>query len=52
MVKWKKADIISAIVAFENNLENYDIVERRRTVWKYMEELKQDSFMKKFIIGW
>ena len=52
MIKWKKADIISAIVAFENNLENYDIVERRRTVWKYMEELKQDSFMKKFIIGW
>jgi len=52
MVKWKKADIISAIVAFENNLENYYIVERRRTVWKYMEELKQDSFMKKFIVGW
>jgi len=52
MGKWKKADIISFIVVFENNLENYDIVERRRTVWKYMEELKQDSFMKKFIVGW
>jgi len=52
MLKWKKADIISAIVAFENNLENYDIVERRRTLWRYIEELKQDSFMKKFIVGW
>ncbi|NBR16095.1 MAG: hypothetical protein EBU01_16185 [Crocinitomicaceae bacterium] len=52
MVKWKKADIISSIVSFENNPEHYEVVERRIKLWKYMEELKQDAFMKKFIVLW
>ena len=47
---WKKMDYIKAIIEFEHNLENYDTVVRRKQMWFYMEELKNDKFMKQFIL--
>ena len=47
--KLKKADIIQAIVVFEHDAENCDIVMRRQQLWHYLEELKADKFMKRFI---
>lgn len=47
--KLKKADIIQAIVIFEHNAENCEIVMRRQQLWHYLEELKADKFMKRFI---
>jgi hypothetical protein len=47
--KMKKVDIIHAIVAFENNYENIEVVMRRQQMWHYIQELKADKFMKKFI---
>jgi len=47
--KLKKADIIQAIVLFEHELDNYEIVMRRQQLWHYLEELKADKFMKRFI---
>jgi hypothetical protein len=48
--KSKKLDIIGAIVMFENNSENSSIVYRRKQLWCYINELKRDKFMKRFVI--
>ena len=48
--KSKKPDIINAIIIFENNPENSDIFLQRQKLWYFMEELKSDKFMKKFIM--
>jgi hypothetical protein len=48
--KSKKLDVIGAIVMFENNTENGAIVYRRRQLWHYINELKRDKFMKRFVI--
>lgn len=47
--KLKKTELAQLIVAFENEEENSDIVERRQTLWFYMNELKNDPYTKKFI---
>jgi hypothetical protein len=47
---WKKMDYIKNIVEFENTLENYETVIRRKQMWFYMDELKHDKFMKQFIL--
>ena len=49
--KLKKADIIQAIVVFEHDGENYEIVMRRQQLWHYLEELKADKFMKRFVLS-
>jgi hypothetical protein len=48
--KCKKQDIISTIVYFESLPENFDIVQKRNTLWKYINELLNDPKMKRFII--
>jgi hypothetical protein len=50
MSKCKKKDIISTIVYFESLYENRCIVQKRNTMWKYINELLNDPKMKKFII--
>ena len=47
--KLKKTELAQLIVAFENDEENSDLVERRQTLWFYMNELKNDPYTKKFI---
>jgi hypothetical protein len=47
--KTKKLDIIERIVDFENNDENYEIVNKRQTLWFYIDELKKDAYTKKFV---
>ena len=51
ITKLKKADIIQAIVVFEHNAENCEIVMRRQQLWHYLEELKSDKFMKRFVLS-
>jgi hypothetical protein len=48
--KGRKLDIIYAIVTFENDDENEEIVFNRQKYWTYMEELTLDPFMKKFVL--
>ena len=48
--KYNKTDMIKAIVFFENNSENYEIVLKRKQLWFYMNELKNDTFMKKYVL--
>jgi len=50
--KANKEQIIAALVFFENSPENQEIVVKRNTLWFYMNELKNDKFMRKFIMLW
>lgn len=52
-LKTKKANketIINALQIYENDATNYEIVARRHNFWFYMNELKNDKFMKKLIL--
>jgi hypothetical protein len=49
--KKKKLQIINSIVEFENNPENSFIVEHRKTLWYYWDELTGDEYLSKFVIG-
>ena len=46
----KKQEIISLIIMFESTTENYDLCNKRRKIWMFMNELKKDKIMNKFII--
>jgi hypothetical protein len=48
--KCNKEEIIIILVNFENNPINQDIVLRRKSMWFYMSQLKNDKFMKKYIL--
>jgi hypothetical protein len=48
--KLKKQDVIEQIIMFENDMENYEIVAKRKQLWYFINELKEDKFMKKFVI--
>jgi hypothetical protein len=48
--KCNKDIIIQILVDFETNSENNDIVFKRQNMWFYISELKNDKFMKKFIL--
>jgi len=48
--KKKKAELIEEIVIFEKEPTNYDIMQRRKTLWFYIEEINNDSFLSKFLI--
>lgn len=52
-LKSKKANkemIINSIQIYENDPENYEIVAKRHNFWFYIQELKNDKFMKKFVL--
>ena len=48
--KYNKDEIINLIVNFENNINNTEIVFKRMNMWFYINELKNDKFMKKFVL--
>ena len=48
--KCNKDQIIEILISFESDLNNSDIVFKRQNMWFYMSELKNDKFMKKFLL--
>jgi hypothetical protein len=48
--KCKKHDIVSTIVYFEGQPENYEIVEKRHKMWAFITELLEDTKMKCYLI--
>jgi len=46
----KKELFVNDIVRFEKNIENEDIVYRRKLMWSYMLELLEDKYLSKFIV--
>jgi hypothetical protein len=48
--KYNKEQIIDCLVTFESDPNNSDIVFKRQNMWFYINELKNDKFMKKFVL--
>ena len=48
--KKRKHVLIEDIVAFENNMENEEIVSQRKLMWFYIEQIKCDNYLSKFLI--
>lgn len=48
--KCKKDTIVHILTNFETNYENFEIVAKRKNLWFYINELKNDKFMKKYIL--
>ena len=49
--KKKKSDLIDDIVKFENEPDNQFIVDHRKTLWFYWDELSNDEYLSKFVIS-
>jgi capsular polysaccharide biosynthesis protein len=45
-----KQQIINFLVSFETDSLNSDIVCKRKNMWFYVNELKNDKFMKKYVL--
>ena len=48
--KYNKDLIIQILMDFESDTENYLLVNKRQNMWFYMNELKNDKFMKKYVL--
>jgi hypothetical protein len=48
--KCNKDQIIEILVSFESDTNNSDIIFKRQNLWFYMNELKNDKFMKKYLL--
>jgi len=48
--KKNKQDLISEIVIFETSEENIAIVERRKELWFYINEIREDKYLSKYLI--
>jgi len=48
--KCNKEVIINFLVDFESNCMNTQIVLKRQRMWMYINELKNDKFMKKYVL--
>ena len=46
----KKEDIINALVQFELDPENENIVTRRKTMWLYLKVIREDKHLSKYLI--
>lgn len=44
-----KQDTIWKIIDYETNMNNINITEKRRELWKYINEIKKDKYLSKFI---
>ena len=48
--KKKKDELIEDIVIFEKDLINIEKVYQRKKMWKYIEEIKKDKYLRQFLI--
>ena len=48
--KKRKHELIENIVEFENKIEHMEIVEKRKLLWFYIQEIKNDNYLNKFLI--
>jgi len=48
--KYNKDEIIQFLVVYESNPKNSEVVFKRQNMWFYINELKNDKFMKKYVL--
>ncbi len=48
--KMKKNELIQLIILYETDENNYEIVQRRKMLWYFIDELKIDTYLSKYIL--
>ena len=48
--KKKKQDLIEEIVLFEKDPDNIEIIFQRKKLWSYVQEIKGDKYLSKYLI--
>lgn len=48
--KMRKDEMVQTIILFEDEKDNIAEVERRKMLWSYINELKNDKFFSKYIL--
>ena len=48
--KKRKGDLIQDIIIFEQDEQNAEIANRRNELWYCIEQIKNDNYLKKFLI--
>ena len=46
----KKMELVEDIVQFENDMLNIEIVYKRKKMWSYIEEIKSDKYLSRYLI--
>ena len=47
--KLRKDEMVQTIVMYEDDPDNWELVEKRRRLWENIEELAQDSYLSKYV---
>jgi hypothetical protein len=45
-----KEDLISEIIMYEKNPDNLEMVFKRKKLWSYIKEIKEDKYLSKYLI--
>ena len=48
--KKKKAELVTDIVIYERDPDNFSIVHKRKKLWSYIQEIKEDNYLSKFLL--
>uniref|UniRef100_A0A6C0KDR7 Uncharacterized protein n=1 Tax=viral metagenome TaxID=1070528 RepID=A0A6C0KDR7_9ZZZZ len=48
--KKRKNELIEEIVMFEKDVSNIELVYKRKKLWDYLKEIKDDKYLSKFLI--
>ena len=48
--RMKKDELVQLLVIFECDPDNIEIVKQRRRMWRYIDRLKNDKFLNKYIL--
>ena len=48
--KLRKDEMVQMLIMFEEDPENMEIVEKRKRMWSYVDEFKEDKYFSKYII--
>jgi hypothetical protein len=48
--KKKKMELIESIVEFESDKNNIEIVFKRKKLWSYISEIKEDKYLSRYLI--
>ena len=48
--KLRKDEMVQMLIMFEEDPENMEIVEKRKRMWSYVDEFKEDKYFAKYMI--
>jgi hypothetical protein len=48
--KMRKDEMVQILIMYEEDPANAEVVERRKRLWSYIDELKEDKYLGKYVI--